>query len=46
MPYGVLALSLAGLFPAALLLAAIGANTYWFALAVRLEAMAGAALVG
>lgn len=37
MPYGIFALSLAGLLPLVVVLAAIGANVYWVSLVVKLR---------
>ena len=37
MPYGILAFALAGVLPALLVLAAIGANVYWISLALELS---------
>jgi FKBP-type peptidyl-prolyl cis-trans isomerase FkpA len=39
MPYGILMLALAGLTPAVIVLAAIGANVYWIALTTRLRTL-------
>jgi phosphatidylglycerophosphate synthase len=41
MPYGILALSLAGGMPVVLILCAIGANMYWMGLAWKLRALVG-----
>jgi phosphatidylglycerophosphate synthase len=42
MPYGIMALSLLGLLPLVVVLAAIGANVYWITLAVKLRHLMGA----
>ena len=42
MPYGIFALSLAGLLPVVVVLAAIGANTYWISLVLKLRHLLGA----
>jgi FKBP-type peptidyl-prolyl cis-trans isomerase FkpA len=39
MPYGILMLALAGLTPAVIVFAAIGANVYWIALMTRLRTL-------
>lgn len=41
MPYGIMALSLIGALPLVVVLGAIGANTYWMALAWKLRALIG-----
>ena len=41
MPYGIFALSLAGLLPLVVVLAAIGANTYWISLVLKLRHLLG-----
>ena len=41
MPYGIFALSLVGLLPLVVLLAAIGANTYWISLVLKLRHLLG-----
>jgi len=49
MPYGILILAIAGLTPAVVFLAAIGANVYWLALAPRFRTWlspAGTAVIG
>lgn len=42
MPYGILALSLVGGLPLVVVLAAIGANTYWISLVLKLRHLLGA----
>jgi phosphatidylglycerophosphate synthase len=42
MPYGILAFAIAGLLPAIVILAAIGANIYWVSLGVKLHHLLGA----
>jgi phosphatidylglycerophosphate synthase len=37
MPYGIMALSLAGMLPLVVVLAAIGANTYWISVVLKLR---------
>jgi hypothetical protein len=37
MPYGIMALALAGLLPLVMVLAAIGANVYWISLVLKLR---------
>ncbi|MND09917.1 hypothetical protein D3C83_336120 [compost metagenome] len=37
MPYGIMALSLAGLLPVVVVLAAIGSNTYWISVVLKLR---------
>jgi phosphatidylglycerophosphate synthase len=50
MPYGIMALAIGGALPLVVILCAIGANTYWMALAWKLRALIGeerrAALTG
>lgn len=50
MPYGIMALALVGAVPLVVILAAIGTNTYWMALAWKLRSLVGeerrAALTG
>jgi phosphatidylglycerophosphate synthase len=41
MPYGILALSLVGLVPLVVVLAAIGSNTYWISLVLKLRHLLG-----
>jgi phosphatidylglycerophosphate synthase len=41
MPYGIFALSLAGLLPLVVVLAAIGSNTYWISLVLKLRHLLG-----
>jgi phosphatidylglycerophosphate synthase len=41
MPYGIFALSLAGLLPLVIVLAAIGSNTYWISLVLKLRHLLG-----
>jgi phosphatidylglycerophosphate synthase len=41
MPYGIFALSLLGLLPLVVVLAAIGSNTYWISLVVKLRHLMG-----
>jgi 1L-myo-inositol 1-phosphate cytidylyltransferase / CDP-L-myo-inositol myo-inositolphosphotransferase len=41
MPYGIFALSLAGLLPLVVVLAAIGSNTYWISLVLKLRDLLG-----
>jgi phosphatidylglycerophosphate synthase len=41
MPYGIFALSLLGLLPLVVVLAAIGSNTYWIALVLKLRHLLG-----
>lgn len=41
MPYGILALALAGALPLVVILCAVGANLYWMALAWKLRALIG-----
>ena len=41
MPYGIFALSLVGLLPLVVALAAIGANTYWISLALKMRHLLG-----
>ncbi len=41
MPYGIMALALVGALPLVVILAAIGANTYWMALAWKLRSLIG-----
>ena len=42
MPYGIFALSLAGLLPLVVFLAAVGSNTYWISLVLKLRHLLGA----
>jgi phosphatidylglycerophosphate synthase len=42
MPYGIFALSLAGLLPLVVVLAAIGSNTYWISMVLKLRHLLGA----
>jgi len=42
MPYGIMAFALAGLLPAIVVLAAIGANIYWVSIIVKLRHLLGA----
>jgi len=42
MPYGIMALALAGLLPAVVVLAAIGSNVYWVSIIVKLRHLLGA----
>jgi hypothetical protein len=42
MPYGIFVLSLLGLLPLVVVLAAIGANTYWISLLLKLRHLLGA----
>jgi hypothetical protein len=37
MPYGIMALALLGLLPLVVVLAAIGSNTYWISLVLKLR---------
>jgi hypothetical protein len=41
MPYGIFALSLVHLLPLVVILAAIGANTYWISLVLKLRHLLG-----
>jgi len=41
MPYGIMALSLVGLTPLVVILAAIGSNTYWISLVLKLRHLLG-----
>ena len=41
MPYGIFALSLVGLLPLVVILAAIGSNTYWISLVLKLRHLLG-----
>jgi phosphatidylglycerophosphate synthase len=41
MPYGIVALSLLGLLPLVIVLAAIGSNTYWISLVLKLRHLLG-----
>jgi phosphatidylglycerophosphate synthase len=41
MPYGIMALSLVGLMPLVVILAAIGSNTYWISLVLKLRHLLG-----
>jgi phosphatidylglycerophosphate synthase len=41
MPYGIMALSLVGLVPLVIVLAAIGSNTYWISLVLKLRHLLG-----
>ena len=41
MPYGIFALSLAGLLPVVVVLAAIGSNTYWISVVLKLRHLLG-----
>ena len=41
MPYGIFVLSLAGMLPLVVVLAAIGANTYWISLVLKLRHLLG-----
>jgi phosphatidylglycerophosphate synthase len=41
MPYGIFALSLAGLLPLVVILAAIGSNTYWISMVLKLRHLLG-----
>ena len=41
MPYGIMALSLVGLLPLVVVLAAIGANVYWISLVLKLRHLLG-----
>jgi phosphatidylglycerophosphate synthase len=41
MPYGIFALSLLGLLPLVVLLAAVGSNTYWISLVLKLRHLLG-----
>ena len=41
MPYGIMGIALVGALPLVVILCAIGANTYWMALAWKLRALAG-----
>jgi len=41
MPYGIMALTLLGLVPLLVVLAAIGANTYWISLVLKLKHLLG-----
>jgi phosphatidylglycerophosphate synthase len=41
MPYGIMALSLVGLIPLVVVLAAIGSNTYWISLVLKLRHLLG-----
>jgi phosphatidylglycerophosphate synthase len=43
MPYGIMALSLVGLIPLVVVLAAIGSNTYWISLVLKLRHLLGEA---
>src|SRR6185436_21060973 len=43
MPYGIFALSLVGLVPLVVVLAAIGSNTYWISLVLKLRHLLGEA---
>ena len=41
MPYGIMALSLVGGLPLVVVLAAIGSNTYWISLVLKLKHLLG-----
>ena len=41
MPYGIMAFALAGLLPFVIVLAAIGANTYWISMVLKMRHLLG-----